>query len=169
MASLCLIHFYPHFVDAQARFWRFRRGKTELLTVTFLFTTEFVYYHEPLFLLTIISTVGLQLYSLYLREMISLVIWRVWWRGIGHTSLSCAGNGLTRERQYCRPRQKGNLVNASVKQCMNRISVPTTWSLLVVGVKCAPAINIHFRPTLNTSTFTVFEYVSMGKPLDHQY
>ena len=64
--------FYSHFVDGQAHLWRFRRGKTKLLSITFLCTTEFDYYHEPLFLLTIISTVGLQLSFLYLGERIWL-------------------------------------------------------------------------------------------------
>jgi len=49
--------------------------------------------------------------------------------------------GLTSGRQYCRPAQRGNLVNAKVKQYMNRISVPATWSLLVFAINCAPAFN----------------------------
>ena len=77
--------------------------------------------------------------------------------------------GLTSRRLYCRPGQRGNLVNVSVKQYMNRISVPATRSLLVVAIYCAPASNIHFRPTWNTSTWPEFEYVSMDTPLDHQY
>jgi len=66
-------------------------GKTELLKITFLYTTESVYYSETHFLLTFISTVGLQLSSLCWGERTWKFMWHLRWRWKSHTYLFCGG------------------------------------------------------------------------------
>ena len=123
------VNFYPNFVHEQSYLWRFRREKTVLLTIEIYVRQNLCAVLKPPFFLTLISTVGLQLYSLYWGERITLVMWHWWWREKSHSPF-VQGKRKEADSITDGDTDKEILLNSIVKQYVNRISVPAAWRFI---------------------------------------